>query len=449
VFRQKLQLTSKYSWVYGGWRNVFDDQWSNDPSVGSPHHFFDEARALIGPIAQGSKVHLQKDASDSAGFYVLDLVDLEQVAPAITQPNGSLSITQFGAIADDGIDDAAAIQATINAAVAQNKTVYIPPGTFEDASAQLTLSDVSIQGAGMWYSTVHGAKATFLCTSNRCQYRDFAILGETTSRNDGTTDNGFQGGAGQGSLLENIWIEHTKVGYWVGGGGLRTDGLQIRGCRVRNTFADGINLLDGTHDSVIEQTNVRNTGDDGLAAWSPAPGPPDANNVFRFNTVQAPWFANGMAIYGGNDNHMEDDVVSDVVTSSGVLIAQDFGSNPFGGMTTLERTSLARCGGGIFGGEHGAIKLGANQAAMHGFIIRDVEAWDSTFSGIEIGGPNAIDTTYFQSVLVEGAGTHGIELDADAHGAADFNFVFVTRAAQGGLGGGGSFEVKRGSGDSF
>jgi len=40
-FARKLNLASRYSWIYG------DFPWSNDPSKGKAHHFFDESRALI------------------------------------------------------------------------------------------------------------------------------------------------------------------------------------------------------------------------------------------------------------------------------------------------------------------------------------------------------------------------------------------------------------------
>ncbi len=72
------------------------------------------------------------------------------------------------------------------------------------------------------------------------------------------------------------------------------DGLLVHGARVRDTFADGINFCNGTKNSVIEQSTARNTGDDGFASWAfaGAGDPPNAGNVFRFDTVQVPWRAN-------------------------------------------------------------------------------------------------------------------------------------------------------------
>ena len=285
AFRQKLRLTSRYAWTYG----PFLSPEANNPALGEARHFYDEARALIGDIPAGAAVTLSKDADDAAGYYVVDLVDLEQVGPPLARPADSLSIVEFGATVDDGSDDGAAIQRCIDAARAQGKAVWIPKGTFHSTSAPFRVAEVSIRGAGMWHSTLSGFYARFQCEGDNCRYRDFAILGETVRRDDGSPENGFNGSAGTGSLLENIWVEHTKCGYWVGNGGKPTDGLIIRGCRFRNLFADGVNFCNGTSRSIVEQSHARNTGDDAFASWAPAgSGGVNTGNVFRFNTVQIP-----------------------------------------------------------------------------------------------------------------------------------------------------------------
>ena len=315
TFRQKLSLTSRFAWSYGG------DAYALNAPGGGAHHFYDEARALVGNIPAGANVRLQKDAGDGADSYVIDLVDLELVGPPKPMPAGYLSVvTDCGAVPDDGLDDGPAIQKCIDLARAQGTGVWLPPGTFESTSQPLAVAGVAIRGAGMWYSTVHGFYARFNCTGNGCQYFDFAILGETVGRDDQSPENGFNNGAGTGSRLENIWVEHTKVGYWVGPG--TTDGLVITGSRFRDLFADGVNFPGGVTNSIVENSHFRNIGDDALAAWSQQSGPPNVNNVFRFNTVQVPWRANCFALYGGQDNKVEDNLCADVVTYPGILLAQ-------------------------------------------------------------------------------------------------------------------------------
>jgi hypothetical protein len=423
VFRQKLNLTSRYSWSYGG-----EEMTINAPKAGGAHHFYDEARALVGDIPLGATVKLQKDTDDTADYYVVDLVDLELVAPPKTMPAGFLSITDFGAIPNDGKEDGDAIRACIQAAQKMKTGVWIPEGTYESGVAPFDVSEVTIQGAGMWYSTLHGFFARFNCTSNNCRFADFAILGETITRDDKSPENGFNGGAGTGSRLENIWVEHTKVGYWVGPG--TTNGLVILNSRFRNLFADGVNFCNGTSNSVIENSHFRNMGDDAMASWSPKGSAVNTNNVFRFNTVQLPWRANCIAIYGGADNKVQDNLCSDVVTYPGILIAQQFNSNPFSGTTLVERNTLVRAGGPMFHNQHGALKVWADEGDIKGLLVKDLLIEDATFSGIEIEGSHAIQDASFENIKVTGSGTDGILLHSDLSGEVSFSQIVVQNSGE-------------------
>jgi hypothetical protein len=426
IFRQKIHLTSKYSWSYGGEQYTF-----NTPAAGGAHHFYDEARALVGDIPAGAMVKLQIDAEDKAEYYVVDLVDLEQVAPPKTMPAGYLSIVDFGATPNDGNDDGAAIQAAIDLARSWKTGVWIPDGTFESSRRPLEVSDVTIQGAGMWYSTIHGLYARFNCVGNNCRFFDFAILGETIMRDDKSPENGFNGGAGTGSRLENIWVEHTKVGYWVGSG--MTNGLVIINSRFRNLYADGVNFCNGTSNSVVENSHFRNTGDDALASWSPKGSGVNTNNVFRFNTVQVPWRANCFAIYGGTDNRIEDNLCYDVVTYPGILVAQQFNSNPFSGTTIIQRNSLIRAGGPMFNNQHGALKIWADQGEISGLVIRDILIDNPTFTGIELEGSYPISSATIEHVDVRHPGTWGIFLHSDLAGDVTFSSVAVSDPGEEGL----------------
>ncbi len=432
-FRQKLRLTSRYAWSYGGESNTL-----NDPSAGGAHHFFDEARALIGDLPAGAELILQKDANDSAAFYVIDLIDLEQVAPPATMPEGFLAISECGATPDDGSDDGPAIEKCIGRAMAEGRGVWLPPGTFTslrptDNPMGIPVANVTIRGAGMWHTTVQGPFARFYCTGDGCRYHDFAVLGETTQRDDANPENGFNGGAGSGSRMENVWVEHTKVGWWVGEGARNvTDGLVITGSRFRNLFADGVNLCNGTRNSVVEHTHFRNTGDDALASWAPAgEGGVNSNNVFRFNTAQLPWRANCFAIYGGRDQRIEDNLCADVVTYPGILIAQDFDAHPFGGTTTVQRNTLLRAGGPMWRQQHGALKIQAAKGPVSGLVVRDITIDSPTFSGIQIQGPQDVSAASFENITVAGPGSWGVYVTNK--GAASFSGVVVTNPGKPGL----------------
>ena len=420
AMRTKLHVTSRWSWTYGDFGNASP----NDPAQGKPHHFYDEARALLGDVPVGATVSVQKDADDTAAHYIIDLIDLEQVASPLPQPANSIAITDCGATADDDSDDQPAIQQCIDRARTQGRVLYFPKGTFRSLAKALSVDNLTIRGAGMWYSTVSGFNARFDCYGNGCKYYDFAVTGDTVVRDDKSPESAFSGVTGDATVLENIWAEHSKTGYWVGP---NANNLVIRLSRFRNLYADGINLWKGTSNATVEQCHFRNTGDDALASWSPSGAPASSNNVLRFNTVQVPWMANCFGLYGGTGNRIEDNVCEDVVQYPGILVSRQFGSLPFGGMTQILRNSLIRAGGPAYGEEQGAIKFYAAEAAMTGFLVQDLTIQDATFSGIHLQGGHRIDNLRFQNVAIDAPGTSGIRVNWDANGVATASGVVVTR----------------------
>jgi hypothetical protein len=449
ALRQPLALTSRYAWSYGGEAST-----SNDPTLGGAHHFFDEARALVGDIAPGAKVRLQKDVANTAAYYVVDLIDLEYVGPPLAQPPGSLSLeADCGARPGDGQDVGPALQACVKAGQNMGKSVWIPPGTWEMTSSLpdvggVTTASVEVHGAGMWYSTISGPYARFHCAANGCRFFDFALFGDTTIRDDSASDNGFNGGAGTGSRLENIWVEHTKVGYWVGAGNV-ANGLVVTGCRFRDLMADGVNFASSTSNSEVVNTHLRNTGDDALASWSTGTDPGmNANNVFHFNTVQVPWRANCFGIYGGSDNRVEDNLCADVVTYPGVLIAQQFGSDPFGGTTTVQRNTITRAGGHMFNEEHGAVEVFGSLGPVTGVLLKDLQIDSPTYAGLHIEGPNPITNATFDTIAITNAGDYGILVKAKSTGGGTFSNVTVTGSNGLSYEPGASFTITKDAGDS-
>ena len=170
-----LQLTSKYAWEYGNY------PWSNDPSQGSAHRFFDEVHALIGDVPAGAVIKLQKDAASTADAYIVDFAEMEQApTAAYERPDGFVSITEFGAVPNDGQDDSQAFKDAMAAAKVQHKGVWFPAGTFEmnNGSMYFLLDDITIRGAGMWYTTLKGAK--FFGNGSHIRVYDLAITGSST-----------------------------------------------------------------------------------------------------------------------------------------------------------------------------------------------------------------------------------------------------------------------------
>ncbi|MFD0659523.1 CARDB domain-containing protein [Thermocatellispora tengchongensis] len=79
TFVRKLTLSSRHSWLYG----TSDDPeaLTNTPQADA-RRLFDESHALLSrSYPPGTKFRIQRDADDTAAFYIIDLIDLEQVAP--------------------------------------------------------------------------------------------------------------------------------------------------------------------------------------------------------------------------------------------------------------------------------------------------------------------------------------------------------------------------------
>jgi hypothetical protein len=445
VFEQKLPVTSKYSWSYD--RLAYQNP--KVPNAATAHHFYDESHTLLKAIPAGAKVTLQKDADDTAPYYVIDLIDLEQVGPPIPEPSGSLSIADCGADQSGVNDSSAAIQDCIKLAESHAQVLYIPQGTFKTLGGRLNANNVTIQGAGMWYSTLSGIGAGFLCGGGDCKFLDFALLGDATFRSDTNKTGGFDGTSGPGSVIDGVWVEHANNGYWVGH---NTNGLVVRNSRIRDTFADGVTFNCGAMNSVVENTELRYTGDNALAisSRSNCGNGPTTNNKFQFDSVQLPWNAQCFAVFGGGDNTFDDNLCYDSIIEPGILLAQAFTATPFTGTTSILRTTLIRAGG-PFGNSKGALTIEPRDGplATGHILIQTLDIENATFSGIEFRGPYATGNVSLDDITVSGAGTWGVQVEGTANGVATLTGIVVTNAASGGLNNaaGSAFDIVRGTGD--
>lgn len=408
TYHKSLDLTSRFAWSYGNF------PWTNSPDAGRGHHFFDECHTLIPAVGSGDVIRLQIDAKDQAAYYLVDFIELEDVAPPLPRPTNSLSLAEFGAVADDDGDDAEAFLKCVAAAKEQKKVAWIPEGTYLLNGSFKGLGSVDLRGAGMWHSRLAGSAPMFYGYGERFSVSDLTISGQVDFRNDMSPDNAFNGNLGEGSEITRVWIEHMKCGVWTTHG---TRGLRITGCRIRNTMADGINLCDGTTDSVVEQCHLRNTGDDALATWSPSGDwsskQPGQRNRFLFNTVESPWHANGIGIYGGHDHEATGNLVVDTVQSGGgALVSSGHGACPFAGVIRIEDNRFIRTGGDCYiDGENGGLWIHAHESDIAiPIVIRNLEILDSKRAGITIHGPRALRNATLENILIQGPQERGIQI---------------------------------------
>jgi hypothetical protein len=415
-FNRKLELNSRHAWVYG------DFPWSTDPAKGRAHRFFDESHFIITPLSPGDVLQLRKETSDTALYYLVDFIELEQIAPPMPRPENSLSIIDCGAAPGDGTDDSAALSACIAAAKIQKKTVWIPPGKFTLSRERFPVGGVTIQGAGMWYSILSGTSPMFEGTGESLRVSDLAIFGETDYRNDTSPDNAFNGNLGDGSVFKNLWIEHVKCGFWTTQG---TRNMLLYGSRIRNVMADGLNFCDGTSYSTVEQCHFRNTGDDAIASWSPngswSSRKPCVQNSFLHNTIELPWHANGIAVYGGTDHVIANNEIRETVYSgAGILISSGFESVPFSGKIRVETNVIAGVGGDCYIGEPvGGLWIHAKDSDIDAEISVDhLKINNSAQSGITVHGPKRINNMTLNAIAIDGAPAYGIHIYKNVSGSA-------------------------------
>jgi len=411
-----VALTSKFSWSYGKF------PYTKNPVDGSAHAFFDEKRILLDHmLPAGTKIRLQKDAENKVGFYVIDFVDAEAVPAALPQPPNSMSITEFGADATGRESAGKALGDAIKAAALAGKEVWIPEGTFyfaERKPIEISSNKVTIRGAGMWRTTLSGPGAGFMVSANDVGLYDFSIVGMAVQREkDPNALTGVESAYGTPSMmnlsLKNLWIEHTLTGIWIH----NMQGLVISSCRIRNTTADGIHLRRGTSDAVVEENDIRNTGDDGIALWSFERA--DMRNKIRFNTVSVPLLANGIAVYGGKNNEVTDNLIRDVVfAGGGINISSAFKPVPFSGTVVVARNSLYRTGSrGLNNGTQGAIWINAPEDIMAQIQVDDNDVHDSAFDGLSVSGSASLQKLKVNNTLFDGGRAWGIYVGKNVKGS--------------------------------
>lgn len=210
--------------------------------------------------------------------------------------------------------------------------------------------------------------------------------------------------------------------YW----GANTDRMTIKNSRIRDLFADGVNMTNGSTDNLVTNNDARATGDDSFALFSAidAGGADEKNNVFENLSTTLTWRAAGVAVYGGYHNTFRNIHIADTLVYSGITISSlDFGypMNGFGSdPTTFENISVVRAGGHFWGQQtFPGIWLFSASKVFQGIRVNHVDIVDPTYSGIMFqtqylnGQPvNPIKDTVFTDVSVTGARRSGDAFDA-------------------------------------
>jgi hypothetical protein len=446
IAQPDFTLTNRYMYLYGGY------PFTNTPGT-NMHWFFDEVHRLLPTTyPAGTTFRLQVNTL-GASSYTIDFADFELVGAPLSQPAGSVSVTSHGADASGVNDSTGAFNAAIAAAGA-NGTVWIPQGTFR-VTSHIAVNNIAIRGAGMWYSTVKGPNVGFYgnfppTPSSNVRMSNFLIEGDVQDRCDSCAVNGI-GGAFNNSTFDHVWIEHTKVGAWLDG---PFTGTTLSYMRIRNQTADAVNFHGGVTNSSVTNSDIRNTGDDGLAMWSDAAVGANNGNSFTNNTVSVQVLANGIAIYGGTNTTVSGNKVVDtgLQQGGGIHVGQRFNSTPLG-LTTVSGNTIIRSGSldqnwqfGV-----GALWFDARDAAMNGPVnVSNFIIQQSPYEAIQTVSGSSVGTINFNDGSISGAGTYVVQgqvggtlnftnVTASGWGAAQAVYNCVANLAINNLGGNGTW----------
>ncbi|GAA4488344.1 CARDB domain-containing protein [Actinoallomurus oryzae] len=419
TFLKAIDLTSHFAWLYG------DETNPNNAPSSTPRHIYDEAHVMLGTtVPAGSRIRLQKDASNTAAYYSIDFVDTEQVSP-IANPDPSRYAVPAGFTQQD-------VQNALDKARQDPNLigVYLPAGTYQTSSKlQVYGKAIKMVGAGPWYTQFQaptGQENTDIgiradASANGSTFSGFAYFGNYTSRIDGP-GKVFDLQNVANDTIDNIWVEHMVCMYW----GNNTDHMTITNDRIRDTFADGVNMTNGSSDNLVSNDEARTTGDDSFAlfAATDSGGTGEKNNVFQNLTAILPWRAAGVAVYGGQDNTVKNVYIADTLTYSGITISsldfgypmEDFGPDP----TTFGNISIVRAGGHFWGAQtFPGIWMFSASKQFRAIRVNDVDIVDPTYSGIMFqtdysGGRalNPVTDTVLTNVTITGAHKSGDAYDA-------------------------------------
>ncbi|BCL24191.1 discoidin domain-containing protein [Streptomyces tuirus] len=440
---KSLPVTAKYSYV--------DTPWIPGAKT---HHFYDNARLPLGQNLQpGDKVALQATNVQ----VTVDVADFEQVAAAAGKPAGAVSVTDKGADPSGQGDSTQAFREAI--AAARGGVVWIPPGEYRLTSSLNGVQDVTLQGAGHWHSVVRTSRFIDQSSSSgNVHIKDFAVIGEVTERVDSNPDNFVNGSLGPGSSVSGMWLQHLKVGLWLLG---NNDNLVVENNRFLDVTADGLNLNGNARGVRVRNNFLRNQGDDALAMWSLYA--PDTNSSFENNTITQPNLANGIAIYGGTDITVKNNLISDTnALGSGIAISNQKFLDPFhplAGTITVDGNTLVRTGAMNPNWNHpmGALRVDSYDSAIEAQVrITNTTVTDSPYSAFEFvsgsGRGFAAKNITVDGATVRGAGT--VVVQAETPGAATFRDVTATGVGAAGVyncpypSGSGTFTLTDGGGNT-
>lgn len=271
-----------------------------------------------GSFASGAPAHA---AGQPPAVYRTDA----GIGASSTASAAALSVTEFGAVANDGRDDHSAFAAAAKAAKQQNKTLYVPAGTFH-LSKILTIDSIRMEGAGKAATVLVSTdpqKGSIDLKGSGVSLRNLKhVYEKTVPRGNGAHEkNSITVRGASNFVIDNVSVSKSSTaGIMVAYGS--NNGI-ISNNTVANTGADGIHMTTESHHITVENNTVTAAGDDGIAVVSYKTSPVPVRAVtIRDNEVGGLSKARGISVVGGENVTIENNSVKNTMLA-GIYIATE------------------------------------------------------------------------------------------------------------------------------
>lgn len=392
----EIELDSFWAWQYTVIAHSDQKYPDNTPSDDKFARMrFDEVSVLLDKDIPSGAILTLTYTDGTLPPCTIDFVELEPVAPALTADD----IASPDKVVYDGGGLASFVSAH------GGKTIFIPAGLYaESRPVNITVPGTRIIGAGMWYTTVNFTAPSddrsrysargFHCSQSNVELSGMSIMTVNNCRYFNNNPSfqvgkGLNGSWGENSRVSDLRIEHFECGAWISGG----KKLTVERCRMRNNYADGINLANNSTECIVSHCSFRNNGDDDMASWST--GDYASDNEFCYNTAENNWRASSLGIFGGRRHRAHHIAVYDAM-EAGVRVTCDFPGPGFSdeGEISLSDITIRRCGamrgtpgvqGGFWGAAAGALELRAGYAYnLKNVSVKKFDILDSRDNAISL-----------------------------------------------------------------
>jgi len=429
VYKGKFNVSSKFAYVYATPSTLGELGYNNTPSSGQTAYWlYEDAQLLLDEVyPAGSKIKIQKDSGDVPWIYV-DMIETENVAPPAQNPDPSKYIE---------VSASKSIEQALNE-FRQDTTklgIFIPAGEWEMSNKiYLYGRATEIIGAGPWHTKLVAPQQqsntdigfNIGSSANGSTIKDLSAWGNYVYRIDGP-GKFIDGNGMQNVTIENLWVEHFICLYW----GVNSSYNVFKNNRIKNMFADGINMTNGSSYNIIDNNYSRGSGDDSFALFSAidSGGSYNVGNQYINLTATCVRRAAAFAVYGGSGNLFQNLYAADTLTYPGITISSlSFGYNTLGfgdQDTIIEGATLDRTGGDFWTSvgaddrinnyqNFGAIWFYGGDRTFKNILVKDIDINQPVYFGLmfQTKSPEnlAMQNVRVENVTINQPGRYGIKL---------------------------------------